>query len=66
MAVATTAPTTLDERRVAYEPIAVPRATPRWGTPIWSADEPIAILERQPVGQVDLVVMSVILAHRPE
>ncbi len=66
MAVATTAPTTLDERRVAYEPIAVPRATARWGPPIWSAAEPIGTVDRPPVGQVDLVVMSVMLAHRPE
>lgn len=66
MAVATTSPTTLSEPRVANEPIDIPRATPRWGPPIWAADEPIAKLDRLPVGQVDLIVMSVMLAHRPD
>ena len=60
------APVALDEPQVAYEPIAIPRHTARWGPPIWPAEEPITTLEPQPVGQVDLVVLSVMLAKRPE
>jgi hypothetical protein len=61
----TAAPVALDEPHLAYEPIAIPRFAPRWGPPIWAADEPIATLDHPPVGQVDLIVMSVMLSHRP-
>ena len=60
------APVALDEPQVAYEPIAIPRHTPRWGPPIWPAEQPITILERPSVAQLDIITMSVILAYRPE
>ena len=60
------APVALDEPQLAYEPIAIARPAPRWGPPIWPAEEPITTLEPQPVGQVDLIVLSVMLAKRPE
>ena len=66
MAVATTAPTALEQPQVAYEPIAIPRHTLRWGPPIWAADQPVATLDRSSVGQVDIITMSVIMAYRPE
>ena len=59
------APVVLDESKLAYKPIAIARPAPRWGLPIWPADEPIAALDHPPVGQVDLVVMSIMLSHRP-
>ena len=60
------APVALDEPQLAYEPIAIARPAPRWGPPIWPAEEPITTLEPQPVGQVDLIVLSIMLAYRPE
>ncbi len=60
------APTTRAEPRVAAEPFSIPRSALRWGPPNWAADEPIAALDHPPVGQVDLIVMSVMFAHRPD
>ncbi len=61
-----TAPTAHDEPRVADDPIAVPRPTPRWGAPIWAADDPITKLDQAPVAELDIITMSIILAYRPE
>jgi hypothetical protein len=66
LAAAPIAPVGVDEPQVAYEPIAIPRHTSRWGAPIWPAEQPITTREREPVGQVDLIVLSVMLAYRPE
>jgi len=66
MAVATTTPTTLDEPRVAYEPIAIPRATPRWGPPIWAADDLVATPDRRSVSQIDIMTLSMVLAYKPD
>ena len=64
--VAPVAPVALDEHQAAYEPIAIPHPVPRWGPPIWSADDPITEPFRPPVGQPDLIVLSLMLAYRPE
>jgi len=65
MAIAT-APIAPHAPQVASEPLAIPRPVPRWGPPIWSADDPITEPIRPPVGQVDLIVLSLMLAYRPE
>jgi hypothetical protein len=60
-------PRGVDEPQVAYEPIvSPPPVLSRWGQPIWPAEEPITILERPSVAQLDIITMSVILAYRPE
>jgi len=39
---------------------------PRWGPPIWPAEEPIAALDRASVTQVDIIILSMMLAYRSE
>jgi hypothetical protein len=60
------APVALDEPQVVYLPIDISRPIPRWGPPLWPADEPITVLARPSVAQVDIIALSVVMAYRLE
>jgi hypothetical protein len=60
------APVAPDELQVANVPIVMPRPAPRWGPSIWAADQPVATRDRPSVAQVDIITLSIIVAHRPE
>ena len=64
MAVATAPTIDLAAPHIACELVDVPRPAPRWGAPIWPAEEPIAALVRPPVTQVDAITLSLMLSHR--